>query len=146
MSWKFSPFILLALIETASCGTAQAAPTTASEPAATATPESDDLDQLMRRLMTKLDAELHLSETQETQVQKILEHHVEQMRPHIEYIRKQPSRPARRRAAMERKEALRKIRTETIDAMKGVLTEDQFERFLELREEFRRKMADRMRG
>ena len=162
MHWNLGPFILLALLETATFATANAADSVnervepegseASEGSegsegsgASEASEGDDLEPLVRRFLTKLDAELRLSDTQETQVKTIFERHLQQLRPHVEYIRKQPNRLAKRRAATERKEALRAIRAETSDAMKAVLTEDQFERFLELREELRKQVAERMR-
>ena len=67
------------------------------------------------------------------------------MKPHLQYIRSQPDRGSKIKAARERRPQLEAIRDATDAKMKEVLSATQYTKYEVLREEFKKRMRDRMR-
>ncbi len=154
--------LLCGLLLTGACASAPTASTTPEPSIATApsdgapaetapsaelAPKTEldaDVGAVLTDFMVELRTELPLSERQLEPVQRILEHHAARMQPHLQAIMGQTSRMAKMRAAQERRPQLQKIRDTTDQQMRDLLDEQQYARYLALRESFREELRATM--
>ena len=68
------------------------------------------------------------------------------MSPHLEAIAAEPSRSAKLRVAQQHRDSMTQIRDATEQQLRSVLDEDQYARYVALRETFRRDLRETMQA
>ena len=104
------------------------------------TPPGFDPKESFDQFMTDCTRELNLTEEQESKMRSILKEQFEEQKAYREKMKKSESRDFR---AM--KKEMERIRENTDEQLKPVLTDEQMEKFQSLREERREKFREEMR-